>query len=402
MKLLPTNFVKLAAVSLVVLTTGCRPTIEFQSDFTTVAPGESVEFEWDIELAEGTTSSKVTLSTVGEVELEGTESIVIDESDEITLRVSTFVLGMPITAKETISVNVIEDNFVTWDFDDLSSEGWAKSYAFYDSENGVDGDSGVFCNPAVDETLLDSFSLDPTSPEINGLGNSLSFCFHNNERFVEEEIDDSVENEEKAVMAYTYRKVTESDDFELEDNTTYNIGFSIKYGIRLSSEECENIENNLDDVFQIVVGVSEDEPEEDTLDDGRIVSFKLEEFEDLNIDGVDGDNGVTAQQFTDLANSSSVDYLRIDPVVFDKDDVEAQSGDEKFNEELCEENIPFEAVFNNLSSNQLQYTTEDDAEMYLMVGLKSNLLNDEDVRQLDRDVVEFYIDTIKVLIEEVE
>ncbi len=389
MKLLSLNLIRLGVAGLLLLSAGCRPTIEFQSDFTSVERGGEVTLEWDIELAKGTSRSKVTLSDLGEVDLQGSETITLEESEDITLRVSTFVLGMPIVARETIAIEVYEDNFVSWDFEQGSDNGWSKAYVFY----GNDKEADALCR--IDEHGIDSFATGAVLPEVENLGSSLQMCFQSDEDAFHED------DQEQELLALVYRKVTKADGFELDDNTYYNVGFSVKYGVNFNTQAvCDKVAQDLDSRFEIVVGASKEKPLIDS--NGDSVTLNLAEFDQDGDNHLNYKDGVSANEFNQLAGKSFASFLKIDPITaFNTADIDVSQQHQDYARKKCEANSPYVATFTNMQQKDIVHETNEDGELYLMVGLKSGLL-EAGSDDIGEDEVEFYVDTIKVLIEEKE
>ncbi|MCG8670770.1 MAG: hypothetical protein MI867_15275 [Pseudomonadales bacterium] len=396
MNLSPIAVIRLMFISLFVLLAGCRPTIEFEADTQDIAPGDEVELEWEVELAKGTSSSRVTVTDLGEVDIEGSGTITLDETKDVRIRVSTFVLGMPITSKQSITINVLDENFATWDFDMGSDEDWDRAYVFYEEQEENKPELGeypddVLCN--IEDDGFDSTAGGSVSPDLGNLGDSLKLCFHN----------DRDKNEEKVVMPLVYRKVTDVGDFDIDNNTTYKIGMSVRYGIYFDEDECDKVTNQLESVFQLVLGASHDKPEVNT--DDQILKLHLEEFEDLvdkNKDlfqdtDVDVEEGLSYPEFTIAAAQSS--FIKFADIVFDKSDVDASITSDDYLKELCEKNLPLIATYSNVSEQDIVVSTDDNDDLYIFIGMKAGDLEGDD-GDLDQDRVEIYIDSVRALIEE--
>ena len=387
----------LAMMGFMVFIAGCRPTIEFKSNSTTAAPGETVTLEWEVEFAKGTSSSKVTITDLGEVEPEGTGEVVVDETKDFQLRVSTFVLGMPITSKQSLTINVPEDNFKLYQFEDGTKDGWDEGYVFYDVDDRLESDRlGVLCWDTMIKNS--SFNLNVAAPG-GDLGDSLKFCSDN---------DASSQDEESRYnMAYIQTTISDGDDFEIERNTRYKIGYEITMGVKFDQETCEDVpeilttpEEDRVAVFgnlHLVLGAAKDRV--GTYTDDDIVKLKMEEFLD--------DQALLALNETYSSAKSSDDYpvdgpqfvtagANADSITIDSNLLKGVDIEEDIEEGACDDSSGMidpqvlKTLFKGISdTNYVYQTANDDRELQLFIGL----LNTTDEKD-----IEFFIDTVRVQI----
>lgn len=378
MKFVFSRELKIGVLGLLVLVAGCRPTIEFTSDSSNAAPGETVTLDWDVEFAKGTTSSKVTITDLGEVEPVGTAQVTVNETKDFNIRVSTFVLGMPMTAKDSVTINVFDEGLQSWLLDD-SREGWTSGYALYEN-NSV----GILCDPGADEA---AFSQLP-----NSLGDGIKLCADNDAN-----PDDF---EQKSVLAYVHRKVSNSDDFDMEDDKLHEISFEIKFLIKFSESTCdEDYDEKPDELtallssYSLIVGASKEAIETKVRDD--IVKLNLQGFYITDEDGEDSrpsedDLTVDAEGFLQaLTANQTTNVLAIKEIsdVF-PDVIHNLSGGFK---SYCETESDWETKTVSLDATKITQYATNDKELTLFVGF---------LAKADEPDVEFYIDQIKVRIEQ--
>ena len=221
----------LTMMGLMVLMAGCRPTIEFESSSTIASPGDTVKLEWNVEFARGTSSSKVTVTDLGEVDPESSGDVVVNDTKEYQIRVSAFVLGMPITSKEYLTITVPEDNFDTYDFEGGVNDDWSAGSVFYETADRSDNPNDREGVLGWDSLLSGSaFSLNVADPG-SGLGGSLKFCSDN-------DASDQAQNT-RYTMNYVQRTIRNGDEFTIERNTRYKIGYEIAYGVKFSAATCD-------------------------------------------------------------------------------------------------------------------------------------------------------------------
>ena len=377
---------------------GCRPTIEFKSNSTTAAPGETVTLEWEVEFAKGTSSSKVTVSELGEVEPEGTGEVVVNETRDFQIRVSTFVLGMPITSKQSLTVNVPEDNFKLYQFENGSKDGWVESYAFYDVDDRLKSDRlGVLCW----DTTIDggSFNLNVASPG-GGLDDSLKFCSDN--------AASSQVERNRHTMAYIQTTISDGDDFEIERNTRYKVGYEINLGIKFDKETCEDIDDILSESeddrnailgnLHLVLGVARDQV--DTRNEDDVVKLKMEEFlndsDDSSIEalklavpGISSSDGypVDGTEFRAVAD-------KLDAITINSNLLKDADPEEDIEEGGCDDSSGLvdpqviKGHYKGITDTGYVYqTANDDRELQLFIGF---------LNTTDEPDIEFFIDTVRV------
>ena len=385
----------LTLMGCMVIMAGCRPTIEFQADSSTASQGDTVTLDWEVELAKGTTSSKVTITDLGEVEVAGSGEVVVNETSDFQIRVSTFVLGMPITAKESLTITVPEDNFETYDFEGGSDEGWEEDYAFYRPEYNYSPDNnlGVLC---ADSTTSSSNPLVVSPPEELDL--SLKFCTDN---------DADRSDEERYSLAFVQKRITDDQNFEIERGKTYQVGYEVTYGIRFSEQTCDDIEERLsegkdDDVpilsnLRFVIGAATDPVQ--VREDDDIEKLELENFiTDAEAEAVgerlteDDDFAVNGPAFETILDQNGAQALKF------SDSVLKLQTDGDLNEEIkdlgCPGGVPtiIKDVFRGITTEGfVQQIANEDRELHLFFGL---------LNKTDENEIEFYIDTIKVQIQE--
>ncbi|MCG8315786.1 MAG: hypothetical protein MI976_21460 [Pseudomonadales bacterium] len=360
------NVARVVLAATFVLLVGCRPTIEFSTTQANVVEGSEVNLSWDVELAKGSGSARITLSPdVGEVELEGSTAVVVDETTDFEIRVSTFVLGMPITAKESVTVTVLEDNYQSWTFNDGVVDGWEKDYVFYHED-----DADVLC-----ESSLDGGTVFPDLRGYASFGESIALCVDN------ENNESAPDEEERSTYAYIYRKFTKSDGYELEAERFYRIRFEVGYGIRFDPDSCDDLTGAPSSNFSMVFGASAKKPRIDNRND--LYSLYLYEFDEF--EGYE--DGVKYSEFNGLL---SKDYVAKSEGIYafnnEEYDVDVES--------WCRNGNSYSAV-QSLNSSELELIQEsnNDAELWIMVGFLTNF---------DGDSIEYFIDNVNVLIEEVE
>ncbi len=394
----------LAMMGFMVFIAGCRPTIEFKSNSTTAAPGETVTLEWEVEFAKGTSSSKVTITDLGEVEPEGTGEVVVDETKDFQLRVSTFVLGMPITSKQSLTINVPEDNFKVYDFESGGSDGWEENYAFYDERDNEEGDGAekVLC---WDTTSSSSGALLNQLPSgNNGLKSSLKLCLDN---------DASNEQEEnnRYSLGFLQRKIRDGDDFEIERGKTYKVGYEVRYGIKFSDDTCNDIDKKLNesgdetrdddkvlilDNLSFIVGAAHDEV--DTREIDNVIELELESFvsesqEQFLKDSLDADKdyAVNGPFFDNVMDQSSLSSLKVQKQVLSDAIGEPEDEFEEFIKKGCENpsgNVAVPDIYFGIrDGGYVEQTANEDKELWLFFGFYN---------KTDEDDIEIFIDQIKV------
>lgn len=387
MKLPMRSFVKIAVLATLGLTVGCRPTIEFTSDTSNAAPGEEVTLEWDVELARGTSSSKVNVTDIGEVEIKGEGTVTVDETTDFHIRVSTFVLGFPISSKETLTITVNEDNFETYDFEDGDTEGWNYGYAFYDTDKVLDADSGgVLCNNPFNT----GFTID--EPMDSDIGKSLVLCSDNKAN----NKDDDGGN---FVLGFVQKKISDKEgNFEIESETDYQISYEVIYGVELSEDTCtkgsdSEVNDRITSVLSnvsLIVGAGDEKIETDsendikTLKTEALVSDELGEQFDVP-DEVDGPSfdAIIVSDGNTIATIRRIDKFLSGVSKEDPDDDNAKT--------YCDPGI-VKSVFSGISdADSVTQTSNSDGELWLMFGIY-NKTDEKDIR--------VYIDQIKVKIEE--
>lgn len=377
--------------SLATVLVGCKPTIDFKADFTDVAPGDEVELEWEVELAKGTNSSRVTVSDLGEVELEGSGRVVVDDTRDLTIRVSAFVLGLPVTTKEKLTINVIDENFNGWDFDE-GANGWSQHSAFYH----IDDERSVLCD---DDASVTSPILESPPGETAG---GIRMCFDNDED------DDS-----SAVYRYVQRKVSSSDDYELDKDKTYEVGYTMKWAIHFDdwdNDDCENLalssnDDNSDSVslsdLSILVGAANETIEQYTDDDNTndIVELRVEPFvpEDAKqyVDNTDDiEYSVNA---TDIESSKNdPDLSAFISAIGEINPWSGVSSDE-INDLIdnCKDNKISSFNVNTIGSDtdKITQVPSSDEEMWLMLGFNN---------RIEKEGINIYIREIRAVIQEKE
>ncbi|MDX1693126.1 MAG: hypothetical protein R3208_05140 [Ketobacteraceae bacterium] len=396
-----------------VLMAGCRPTIEFEADSSTASPGSTVNLNWDVEFAKGTTSSKVTVTSLGEVEPIGAGEVVVNETKDFQIRVSTFVLGMPITSKQSLTITVPEDNFQEYDFEIGGAQGWEEGYAFYpeDRDTSPASDAGVLCANTLPDSSAHNLVV---PPDVDGILNtSLKFCLDN------DAIPGDDSDYDRYTMAFVQRKITNNDGYDIERDTTYKVGYEVTYGVRFSAETCEDIDERLvdgkdDDApilsnLRFVLGAAREVV--DTRSDDDIRKLELEELatqtelETITVTAqelggnlsADEDYAVDGPEFETIIDKNGVRALK-----FSDEVLRASSEDlvEELEELGCEDRSGtmtskiIKGVFKGISdTNFVEQTTADDRELHLFFGL---------LNKTDENDIEFFIDKIKVQIQELE
>lgn len=387
----------LSMMGLMVLMVGCRPTIEFDSSSTIASSGDTVTLEWDVEFARGTSSSKVTVTELGEVEPVASGDVVVNETKEYQIRVSAFVLGIPTTAKEYLTITVPEEDFATYDFEGGVNNDWTAGHVFYEqadrSQNPNDRE-GVLC---WDSLLSGSaYSLNVADPG-SGLGDSLKFCSDNN-------ASDQAENN-RYTMTYIQRTIRNDDVYSIERNTRYKIGFEIAYGIKFSADTCDNITERLSAPFEgrnallgnmsLVVGAAKDIVT--TRTEGGVVKLVMEDFlSDLELDTlkvqfpqVPSSDGYPVDGAIFKAEADKAEGLRISSDVLKdadpEDDIQDVGCDDSAG--VIDPRI-VTGLYKGMTDTGFVYqTANEDRELQLFIGF---------LNTTDESDIEFYIDSVRV------
>lgn len=122
------------ACALIATLAGCKPTLEFKSDKSTIPHGEDVSLEWNVDFAKGSSSREIEISKVGDgLEEEGAVSVSPVKTTKYELKAKANVYGFPVVAKDTVTVTVSDDAY-SWDLGDSEdSTVWEEWGAFQSS-----------------------------------------------------------------------------------------------------------------------------------------------------------------------------------------------------------------------------------------------------------------------------
>jgi len=315
--------------------TGCRPTIiKFEALEITIIEGDSTTLQWEVEFANGSSGHVVEISPDEGVVDDDEGSVVVspDETTVYTLEATNMYSGMPVTTIQDVTVEVVEGE--SWHFNEGDLE-WTAGMSNY-----LKDDFEGFVPPTHTDTLPSGLQ-----------GSAFKLVVDNPE---------DTDNDDGVFLFLTFKLSSTGDiDIEIDKDTDYEVGFSVKYAVNthLSCEEFP-----VPDLYLKVAALS-DEPEVNTLNDMKVLTVNKSELSlgDPNQSGTGDHAAVMLKKM--LSNDAE-----------------------------CQENNDHQLGSGANISNPISVTSNSEGDIWLLVGVHASSPDE------DAEKVIAYIQSVSVVV----
>lgn len=337
----------IVACTLLAALAGCKPTLEFKSDKSTIPQGGEATLEWEVDFAKGSSSRDVEVTKVGDgLEEEGSAKVLPRKTTKYELKAKANVYGFPVVAKETVTITVSTDAY-SWDL------------------NNTD-DSAVWEGSVIQPSNVEEVRITPSV----GLPSNISSTN------IATEI--SVPKVEDGGQIFAFLETEAPDYISLDDDKKYEISYEVILATNINKACTEENSSKKPITSYLKVGVLRTEPGTSngstTLELDTSTGIDPATGNDKNehtiVEDFDGTGEISSGNGTTIVNLGKIEYT--------DSDAECDSGNPAYKSKTFTQSTPF------------TIKTDEDGKLWLMVGIHT----------LAEEETDYYIMNITINIEE--